>query len=70
MKILDLFSGSQMLAQVLRDNGHQVTTVDFHQYHYAPVLTHNTNIFDFHYQAYSVDYFDFIFIGRRISQTA
>lgn len=63
MKILDLFSGSQMLAQVLRDNGHHVITVDYHQYRYAPVLTHNTNIFAFNYQAYSRDYFDFIFIG-------
>jgi hypothetical protein len=63
MEILDLFSGSQMLAQVLRDNGHNVTTVDFHQYRSAPVLTHNTNIFDFEYRAYSPEHFDFIFIG-------
>ena len=63
MNILDLFSGSQMLAQVLRDRGHQVTTVDFHQYHCAPVLSHHKNIFDFHYQAYPATHFDFIFIG-------
>lgn len=63
MKVLDLFSGSQSLASLLRSRGIQVTTVDLIQYKDVSKLTHHLNIFDFKENQYSIDYFDFVFIG-------
>ena len=63
MKILDLFSGSQSLAIVLRSQGHEVVTVDIKQCKKTPKLTHHCNIFDFDQTMYKSNNFDFVFIG-------
>lgn len=63
MKVLDLFSGSQSLALLLRAKGFQVTTVDIVQYKDLPRITHHLDIFDFDERQYPPDHFDFLYIG-------
>lgn len=60
MKCLELFSGTQSVGKVLKEENYEVISVDIEDYKGQFIPTHKCSILDFDYKQYPVGYFDCI----------
>ena len=63
MRILNLFSGYNVLTDISRLRGHEVITVDIKNYKNCSRQNHLIDFLDFDYKQYSRQTFNFIMIG-------
>ena len=57
---LELFSGTQSIGKILKENGYNVISVDITDYKKKHIPTHKVDILEFDYKQYPVGHFDII----------
>ena len=57
---LELFSGTQSIGKILKENGYNVISVDITDYKKKHIPTHKVDILEFDYKQYPVGHFDIV----------